>query len=160
MIQDGNQILLLVRNDTARLVLDFVGRSAFLIDSSLDDDALRVNIRSVCIGPIVGQVDGDNSGTRGTVIGYPLRLTTVATHLVPSLMKELTDLPRLVALAFAPSATVMAVRMALLPLPLWPMMKLILGPRSICKNLWHIKLTHSTREMVPASLIACVERAR
>lgn len=40
-------------------------------------------------------------------------------------------------------------------LPLWPMIKLIFGPNSILRCLWHIKLNISTHDMVPASETSC-----
>ncbi|KAF2419778.1 hypothetical protein EJ08DRAFT_598754, partial [Tothia fuscella] len=57
-----------------------------------------------------------------------LILTLSLDESLPSLMKLLREPPRFVAAAFPPKHRVSAVRTALFPLPLCPIMKLMSGP--------------------------------
>lgn len=65
-------------------------------------------------------------------------------------MRSLTPLPRPVIVVLVPRTVAMAVRIADLPLPLWPTIKLTFGPKlSYEKFLWFIKLTMRTDLMTP-----------
>ena len=59
------------------------------------------------------------------------------------------DLPLSVTLAFPPSPTTKAVKIALLPLPFRPTMKLTFGFKLTSNASWHIKLRMKTRLTLP-----------
>ena len=59
--------------------------------------------------------------------------------------------PRFVAVAFPPRHSVIAVKTALFPLPLWPIIKLMRGPSATSRWVWHMKFSQITDSSMPFS---------
>jgi len=114
MIADGGKLLLLCADDISRLALDLPVGSAFLGESTGDYDRFSIFFWFVGFLALVFESDGDLCDPDGRVRSGANVHIYVA-HEQPSLMKDLSPLPRPVEVLFPPKATVMADNTALLP---------------------------------------------
>ena len=114
MIADGGKLLLLCADDISRLALDLPVGRALLGESTCDDDRFSIFFWFIGFLALVFEGDGHLCDSGGRVrLGVNAHICSA--HEQPSLMKDLSPLPRPVEVLLPPKATVMADNTALLP---------------------------------------------
>lgn len=155
-------------NHSARRTFQFVCRWARCGNLTYHNDSMAVLFVFVCIWTVIWNVHFNCC--RWFTIFYQIccgfiaikmsgKLVAVTKTITCTTTKQNMQLPlmlllRFVALALLPKPMMSAVRMALLPLPFWPISKLVRRLKSTVRFAWHIKLRSFTVNILPLRVLS------